>query len=96
MHVDFLARFMPRQPQLTLQSLLQLYKQHFAAEEDEDGDATADGEDDGKEGSNRNKRQVAMPALISYVLLRGGIVERPLRFAVPMISMALSGSVQMP
>ncbi|BDA45689.1 probable myocyte-specific enhancer factor 2D at N-terminal half [Coccomyxa sp. Obi] len=36
-----------------------LYKQHFATEEDEDGDATADGEDDGKDGSNRNKRQRA-------------------------------------
>lgn len=36
----------------------QLYKQHFAGEEDEDGEATADGEDDGKNGSNRNKRQV--------------------------------------
>jgi hypothetical protein len=66
MHVDFLANFMPRQPQLILLSLLQLYKQHFAAEEDEDGDATADGEDDGKEGSNRNKRQVKMSKRISY------------------------------
>lgn len=40
---------------------LQLFKQHFAGEEDEDGEATADGEDDGKDGSGRNKRQVLPP-----------------------------------
>ena len=47
---------------------MQLYKQHFAGEEDEDGEATADGEDDGKGGSNRNKRQVTRP---THTLLAG-------------------------
>lgn len=37
---------------------MQLFKQHFAGEDDEDGEATADGEDDGKDASGRNKRQV--------------------------------------
>ncbi|KAK9904333.1 hypothetical protein WJX75_009425 [Coccomyxa subellipsoidea] len=36
-----------------------LFKQHFAGEDDEDGEATADGEDDGKDASGRNKRQRA-------------------------------------
>jgi hypothetical protein len=50
------------QIQARIQRLLvvQLYKQHFAAdqEEDEDGDGTGEGEDDPKDGQARMKRQV--------------------------------------
>lgn len=42
--------------------MMQLYKQHFAAdqEEDEDGDGTGDGDEDLKDGQTRAKRQVCI------------------------------------